>query len=63
MVRAEPNIRLFLEHRVNAAETDGGKIRAVIAQQINTGRRLRIAGRWFADCTGDAVIARMRAPR
>ena len=24
VVRAEPNIRLFLEHRVNAVETDGG---------------------------------------
>ena len=56
LVRAEPNIRLFLEHRVNAVETDGGKIRAVIAQEINTGRRVRIAGRWFADCTGDAAV-------
>ena len=80
VVRAEPNIRMFLEHRVNAVETDsgisgvsfqarpstagelgssphsGGKIRAVIAQEINTGRRVRIAGRWFADCTGDATV-------
>jgi hypothetical protein len=56
LVRAEPNIRLFLEHRANAVETDGGRIRAVIAQEINTGRRERIAGRWFADCTGDAVV-------
>ncbi len=31
-------------------------IRAVIAQEINTGRRVRIAGRWFADCTGDAAV-------
>ncbi len=56
LVRAEPNIRLLLEHRVNAVETEGGQIRAVIAQEIHTGRRLRIAGRWFADCTGDAVV-------
>ena len=56
VVRGEPNICLFLEQRVNAAETDGGKIRAVIAQEINTGRRVRIAGRWFADCTGDAAV-------
>jgi hypothetical protein len=56
LVRAEPNIRLFLEHRVNAVETDAGQIRAVIAQEINTGRRVRIGGRWFADCTGDAVV-------
>lgn len=56
VARAEPNLRLFLEHRVNAVEADGGMIRAVIAQEINTGRRLRIAGRWFADCTGDAAV-------
>ena len=37
-------------------ETDGGRIRAVIAQDINSGRRLRIGGRWFADCTGDAAV-------
>jgi hypothetical protein len=56
IVRAEPNLRLFLEHRANAVEMDGARICAVIAQQINTGRRVRLAGRWFADCTGDAVI-------
>ena len=56
VVRAEPNIRLFLEHRAHAVEADGGTMRAVIAQEVNTGRRLRIAGRWFADCTGDAAV-------
>jgi len=56
LVRAEPNIRLFLEHRANGVETENGKIRAVIAQEINTARRVRILGRWFADCTGDAAI-------
>lgn len=56
VVRAEPNIRLFLEHRANAVEADGGRLRAVIAQEVSTGRRVRIAGRWFADCTGDAAV-------
>ncbi|MBM3860811.1 MAG: FAD-dependent oxidoreductase [Verrucomicrobia bacterium] len=56
LVRAEPNIRLFLEHRANKVETDDGKMRAVIAQEINTGRRVRIGGRWFADCTGDGAV-------
>lgn len=56
VVRAESNIRMFLDHRVNGVETDGGRICAVIAQEINTGRRARIAGRWFADCTGDAAV-------
>lgn len=56
LVRAEPNIRLFLEHRANAVETRDGKIRAVIAQEIHSGRRVRIGGSWFADCTGDAAV-------
>lgn len=56
IVRAEKNITLLLEHRVNAVEMARGQIRAVIAQSITSGRRLRLGGRWFADCTGDAVV-------
>jgi hypothetical protein len=59
VVKAEPNIHLFLEHRANAVEMDHGQIRAVIAQEIRTGRKLRFTGRWFADCTGDAVIGEL----
>ena len=56
LARAEPNLRLFLEHRVNGVETDLQQIRAVIAQDVHSGRRLRIAGRCFADCTGDGAV-------
>jgi hypothetical protein len=56
VVRAEKNITLFLEHRVNAVDAAAGRIRAVIAQSITSGRCLRIGGRWFADCTGDASV-------
>jgi hypothetical protein len=56
LARAEPNLRLFLEHRVNGVQCEAGRIRAVLAQQIITGCRSRIAGRWFADCTGDAAV-------
>jgi len=56
VVRAEPNITLLLEHRVNGVEVKDGRIHAVIAQQTRTGRRYRVAGRWFADCTGDACV-------
>ncbi len=55
-VRAEPNIALYLEHRVNAVEAAGGRLRAVIAQSTTSGRRLRFGGTWFADCTGDATV-------
>lgn len=56
VVRAEKNITLWLEHRVNDVEMKDGRIRAVIAQSTTSGRRLRIGGRWFADCTGDASV-------
>ena len=56
VVRGEPNIALFLEYRGNGVEMEGSRIRAVIAQEIRTGKRIRIGGRWFADCTGDACI-------
>lgn len=56
LVRAEKNITLFLRHRANQVETEGGKITAVIAQHTATGRKLRFAGKYFADCTGDGCI-------
>ena len=56
VARAEKNLTLFLEHRVIGAETSRQRIRAVIAQDVLSGRCLRIAGRWFADCTGDAAL-------
>ncbi len=60
LVRSEPNVCLFLGHRANVVETKttngSGRIVAVIAQDIYTGRRVRIAGRYFAECTGDASI-------
>lgn len=56
VVRAEKNITLLLEHRVNAVEMVDGRIRAIIAQSTTSGRRLRIGGKFFADCTGDAAV-------
>jgi len=56
VVRGESNIELFLEHRGNGVEMEVKRIRAVFAEEIRTGKRIRLAGRWFADCTGDACI-------
>lgn len=56
LVRAEPNITLLLEHRVNGVEMADGRIKAVLAQEVRTGRRVQVGGRWFADCTGDACV-------
>ena len=56
LVRAEKNASLHLGWRGNAVEMTGGRIIAVIAQNIRTGERLRFPCRWVADCTGHAVI-------
>ena len=59
LVRAEENIALFLCHRANGVQLDSGRVRTVIAQHTKTGRRLRFAGSWFADCTGDGCIGHL----
>ncbi len=59
VARGETNLTLFLDHRANAVVAQDRTIRAVIAQEIRTGRRVRLNGRLFADCTGDAVIGEL----
>ncbi len=56
IARAEPNLKLLLEHRANDVVCEGKRIKAVIAQDLRSGRRLELSGRWFADCTGDAGL-------
>jgi len=56
VVRGEKNITLLLNYRGNGVEMDGKSIRALIAQDIRTGKRIRLKARLFADCTGDACI-------
>ncbi|HOD82129.1 MAG: hypothetical protein BWX88_00571 [Planctomycetes bacterium ADurb.Bin126] len=56
LVRAEPNLKLFLNTRVNAAQMKDKRIVAVLGQDIRTGRRTRFAGKLFADCTGDGNL-------
>jgi len=56
---AEPTVTLFLEHRVNAVEVAAGRIAAVVAESTRGGRRTRLLGRLFADCTGDAVMGHL----
>ena len=56
LVRAEKNISLFLSHRANGVEMSKGRIAAVIAESITTGKRLRFVSHAVADCTGHGVI-------
>ena len=56
VLRGEPNLTLFLNEHVTAVETDAGRIRAVISQNVLTGRESRYLARWFIDSTGDADV-------
>jgi hypothetical protein len=55
-VRNEPRITLFLEQRVNGVDVRQGVLRSVVAENVRTGGRVRISGKWFADCTGDGEV-------
>jgi hypothetical protein len=57
LVRSEKNITLLLSHRGNGVEMAGGRIAAVIAEDIATGKRIRLACKYAADCTGHGTIA------
>ena len=56
VVRAEPNITLFTEQRVDEVEAANGLIRAVVAQNTHTSKRVRLTAKLFADCTGDGAV-------
>lgn len=65
VVQQEPNITLYLEHRVNAVTSEASvakiaskeaQVQSVVAQHIRSARRIRIRGRWFLDSTGDGCV-------
>ncbi len=56
IVRAEDNIAFFPMYRMNGVEMESGRIAAVVAENIASGKRLRFEGRHFTDCTGDGCV-------
>ena len=58
-VYKEKNISLFLNHHANDVQVKNGIITKVIAQHIETGRKLAFSAPLFADCTGDGTIGVM----
>lgn len=57
IVRCEPNIDLILNCSVHACEMDGGKIASVSGWQMTTQENHVIRARYFADCSGDSILA------
>jgi len=56
LVKAEKNIRLFLNYHVFDAEVVENSIVAISAKNIETSRELLFEAPLFADCTGDANL-------
>lgn len=56
VVRAEKNIRLFLNTSVTGVVKKQNRITAVLAREVLTGRELAIRSTLFADCTGDGTV-------
>jgi hypothetical protein len=56
LVKAEPNLKLYLGWRVVAARLESDRILEVTAQEITSGRQIRFSGDLYADCTGDGDL-------
>jgi hypothetical protein len=59
VVRAEPNIDLFLNTHAFAVTRDGRRITGVTCLDTKTSRELRFTGRFFCDATGHATIGHL----
>ncbi len=59
VVRAEPNIELFLNTHAFAVARDGTRIASVTALDTKTSRELRFTARFFCDATGHATIGHL----
>lgn len=55
--RYQPNLQLFLNASVIEAETSENRVRSVTAWQLTTETRHTIRARYFADCSGDSILA------
>ncbi|MEV4601092.1 FAD-dependent oxidoreductase [Amycolatopsis sp. NPDC049253] len=59
----EPNVSVFLEHRVFDARSDGSRITSVDARDARTGAESRYRAPVFIDCTGTAILGLLTGAR
>ena len=59
VVRAEPNITLFLNTHAFAVAKDGDRITSVTCLDTKTSRELKFTGTFFCDATGHATIGHL----
>lgn len=56
-IKNEKNIELILNCSCFAGEMDGNKIQSVTGWQTTTQRYIKVNAKYFADCSGDSVLA------
>ncbi len=57
IILKEKNITLFIGYKVLSVDkADRGRIRSVVATNVDDYRTIKISGHYFADCTGDATL-------
>ena len=59
VVAAEQNITLFMGYTVLEVEKSGDCITSVVAQEATQQTRIKVSGKYFSDCTGDAHLGYM----
>ena len=59
IVKAEPNLDLFLETHMNWLEIYDGKIERVYAINTRSGQQHVFHGSYYADCTGDGTLGKL----
>ncbi|MDE7444080.1 MAG: FAD-dependent oxidoreductase, partial [Muribaculaceae bacterium] len=55
-INSQDGVTLFLNYRVNEVDAADGHIRSIIAENIETGQKLRFEAPLFSDCTGDGTV-------
>lgn len=57
-VKGEGECDLLLNEAVLEIETEGKQIKAVICTNTRSGKKTKLYGRLFSDCSGDGILAR-----
>ena len=55
-ILAERRITLFMGYRVTAVAKEGESLKSIVATDVINHTQIRVKGRLFADCTGDATL-------
>ncbi|MEZ6094941.1 MAG: FAD-dependent oxidoreductase [Pirellulaceae bacterium] len=56
LAQAEPNLKLFLNFRMNHCDVANAKIQSVRCQNTRSGKRIELTANTFVDCTGDGTL-------